>query len=141
MKDLMNKTQMVIHLSVEKEQLHKQVSYYSERFEDFNETLAKSNEAISGFSNEMAKLQKINSRLDKSALDWKKKHHHCQAQLLEATETNLKLTQKTKKLESLCRALQERQKKATETQAADEKSSSSPSKGNQNASEESGNEV
>ena len=43
------KTQMVIHLSVEKEQLHKQVSYYSERFEDFNETLAKSNEAISGF--------------------------------------------------------------------------------------------
>ena len=54
----------------------------------------------------MAKLQKINSRLDKSALDWKKKHHHCQAQLLEATETNLKLTQKTKKLESLCRALQ-----------------------------------
>ena len=54
----------------------------------------------------MAKLQKINSRLDKSALDWKKKHHHCQAQLLEATETNLKLTQKTKKLENLCRALQ-----------------------------------
>ena len=43
------KTQMVIKLSTEKEQLIKQVNYYSERFEDFNETLSKSNEAISGF--------------------------------------------------------------------------------------------
>ena len=41
---LMDKTQMVINLSVEKEQLQKQVQYYSERFEDFNETLTKSNE-------------------------------------------------------------------------------------------------
>ena len=31
-----------------KEQLHKQIHYYSERFEDFNDTLSKSNEAISG---------------------------------------------------------------------------------------------
>ena len=30
-----------------KKQLHKQVHYYSERFEDFNDTLSKSNEAIS----------------------------------------------------------------------------------------------
>ena len=41
---LMDKTQMVINLSVEKEQLQKQVQYYSERFEDFNDTLTKSNE-------------------------------------------------------------------------------------------------
>jgi len=40
---------MVVKLSNEKEQLHKQVAYYSERFEDFNDTLSKSNEAISGF--------------------------------------------------------------------------------------------
>ena len=45
-------------------------------------------------SNKTAKLKKINQRLDKSALDWKKKDHHCQAQLLEATESNLKLTRK-----------------------------------------------
>ena len=43
------KTQMTIQLVAEKEQLHKQVHYYSERFEDFNDTLSKSNEAISGF--------------------------------------------------------------------------------------------
>ena len=36
---------------VEKEQLQKQVQYYSERFEDFNETLTKSNEEwVLGFS-------------------------------------------------------------------------------------------
>ena len=35
-------------------QLHKQVHYYSERFEDFNDTLSKSNEAISGeFNNNL----------------------------------------------------------------------------------------
>ena len=39
---------MTIQLVTEKEQLHKQVHYYSERFEDFNDTLSKSNEAISG---------------------------------------------------------------------------------------------
>ena len=41
---------MVITLSTEKDQLQKQVQYYSERFEDFNDTLTKSNEAISSFS-------------------------------------------------------------------------------------------
>lgn len=112
LKDLMAKTQSVVKLSVEKEQLHKQVAYYSERFEDFNDTLSKSNEAISGFSNEMAKLQKINNRLEKTAYDWKQKHHNCQQQLICLTESNLKVNQKNDKLESLCRALQERNKKA-----------------------------
>ena len=48
---LMEKTQMVINLSQDKEQLQKQVQYYSERFEDFNDTLTKSNQAISEFRN------------------------------------------------------------------------------------------
>lgn len=107
--DLMEKTQMTIQLVAEKEHLHKQVHYYSERFEDFNDTLSKSNEAISGFSSEMQKLQKINARLEKNAEEWKTKHYNCQQQLIALTETNLKATEKNQKLEQLCRALQERQ--------------------------------
>merc|ERR1719447_1941077 len=110
--DLMEKTQMTIQLVAEKEQLHKQVHYYSERFEDFNDTLSKSNEAISGFSAEMQKLQKINGRLEKNAEDWKAKHFNCQQQLILLTENNLKQTEKNQKLEKLCRALQERQSNA-----------------------------
>lgn len=110
--DLMEKTQMTIQLVAEKEQLHKQVHYYSERFEDFNDTLSKSNEAISGFSAEMQKLQRINTRLEKNAEDWKLKHFNCQQQLILLTESNLKQSEKNQKLEKLCRALQERQSNA-----------------------------
>ena len=136
---LMDKTQMVINLSVEKEQLQKQVQYYSERFEDFNDTLTKSNEewvlivsgfgdlkyrflykthiqAISSFSSEMQKLQKINGRLEKNAEDWKMKHFKCQQQLIALTESNLKQTEKNEKLEKLCRALQERKANSNDSE-------------------------
>merc|ERR1739838_593875 len=105
---LMEKTQMVINLSQDKEQLQKQVQYYSERFEDFNDTLTKSNQAISEFSTEMQKLQKVNIRLEKNAEDWKLKHHKCQQQLIALTESSLIQSEKNDKLEKLCRALQER---------------------------------
>lgn len=58
------------------------------------------------FSAEMQKLQKINSRLEKNAEDWKLKHYNCQQQLILLTESNLKQTEKNQKLEKLCRALQ-----------------------------------
>ena len=54
----------------------------------------------------MAKLQKINNRLEKTAIEWKQKHQNCQQQLICLTESNLKVNQKNEKLESLCRALQ-----------------------------------
>ena len=112
---LMSKTQMVINLSQDKEQLQKQVQYYSERFEDFNDTLTKSNEAITSFSSEMGKLQKVNGRLEKNAEEWKLKHYKCQQQLIALTESNLKQTEKNDKLEKLCRALQERQNQPSNT--------------------------
>ena len=54
----------------------------------------------------MQRLQKINSRLEKNAEEWKLKHHNCQQQLILLTESNLKQTEKNQKLEKLCRALQ-----------------------------------
>ena len=54
----------------------------------------------------MQKLQKINTRLEKNAEDWKIKHYNCQQQLILLTESNLKQTEKNQKLEKLCRALQ-----------------------------------
>ena len=56
----------------------------------------------------MQKLQKINTRLEKNAEDWKIKHYNCQQQLILLTESNLKQTEKNQKLEKLCRALQVR---------------------------------
>ena len=61
---------------------------------------------IDDFSAEMQKLQKINTRLEKNAEDWKIKHYNCQQQLILLTESNLKQTEKNQKLEKLCRALQ-----------------------------------
>jgi len=115
---LMEKTQMVINLSQDKDALQKQVQYYSERFEDFNDTLTKSNEAITSFSSEMGKLQKVNHRLEKNAEEWKLKHYKCQQQLIVLTESTLKQTEKNDKLENLCRALQERQNTTTNSTTA-----------------------
>ena len=61
---------------------------------------------IDDFSAEMQKLQKINTRLEKNAEDWKIKHYNCQQQPILLTESNLKQTEKNQKLEKLCRALQ-----------------------------------
>ena len=69
------------------------------------------NGLIYDFSAEMQKLQKINTRLEKNAEDWKIKHYNCQQQLILLTESNLKQTEKNQKLEKLCRALQVKYKK------------------------------
>ena len=73
-------------------------------------------QAISSFSSEMQKLQKINGRLEKNAEDWKMKHFKCQQQLIALTESNLKQTEKNEKLEKLCRALQERKANSNDSE-------------------------
>ena len=69
---------MTIQLVAEKEQLHKQVHYYSERFEDLNDTLSKSNEAIAGeFKNNLHDvceycMQPVNDNLALKCKNFKK---------------------------------------------------------------------
>ncbi|CAG5109690.1 Oidioi.mRNA.OKI2018_I69.chr2.g4199.t1.cds [Oikopleura dioica] len=137
---LSEKTETMDKVNQERINLQEQVKYYAARFEEFTDSLAKSNTAINGFSTEMSKMKKINERLEKAVVDWKSKHQSAQNQLIIATEKTLtqgeslkkkedelkKKTNQVEKLEKLCRALQARHFQQIE--AATGKSPKSPEK-------------
>ncbi|CBY23587.1 unnamed protein product [Oikopleura dioica] len=117
---LSEKTDTMDKINAERLSLQEQVKYYAARFEEFTDSLSKSNAAITGFSSEMTKMKKVNERLEKAVLDWKSKHSSAQNQLILATEKTLTQEQDIKKknsaidkLEKLCRALNQRKLKET----------------------------
>ncbi|XP_078262025.1 alpha-taxilin isoform X2 [Rhinoraja longicauda] len=120
--------------------LRTQLTLYSEKFEQFQGTLAKSNEAFSTFKQDMEKMTKRMKNLEKETLMWKTKWESCNKVLLgmiEEREIRSKEYEcfqlKIKRLESLCRVLQDERTELykrimnvrskagdTETQAADQ---------------------
>ncbi|XP_032881888.1 beta-taxilin isoform X2 [Amblyraja radiata] len=120
--------------------LKSQITLYSEKFEQFQGTLAKSNEAFGTFKQDMEKMTKRMKKLEKETLMWKTKWESCNQVLLgmiEEREMRSKEYEcfqlKIKRLENLCRVLQDERTElytkilnmrgkagTTETQAATE---------------------
>ncbi|KAL4108698.1 hypothetical protein PRIC1_000408 [Phytophthora ramorum] len=94
-------------------QLQAQLNSYSEKFDVVQETLTKSNQMFTTFREEMDKMAKTTKKLEKENLALRKK---CAAydsgaiasiqEKVTTGEETLKLQEKLKKLESLCRHLQ-----------------------------------
>ncbi|XP_062303307.1 gamma-taxilin isoform X1 [Osmerus eperlanus] len=94
-------------------QLKQQLSLYMDKFEEFQTTLAKSNEVFTTFRQEMEKMTKKIKKLEKETTQWRTKWEtNNQALLQMAEEKTLKDTHykalqgKLERLEKLCRALQ-----------------------------------
>uniref|UniRef100_A0AAY4CA07 Taxilin gamma n=1 Tax=Denticeps clupeoides TaxID=299321 RepID=A0AAY4CA07_9TELE len=94
-------------------QLKQQVSLYMDKFEEFQTTLAKSNEVFTTFRQEMEKMTKKIKKLEKETTLWRTKWEtNNQALLQMAEEKALRdkhykaLQGKLERLEKLCRALQ-----------------------------------
>ncbi|CAB1439710.1 unnamed protein product [Pleuronectes platessa] len=94
-------------------QLKQQLSLYMDKFEEFQSTLAKSNEVFTTFRQEMEKMTKKIKKLEKETTQWKNKwESNNQALLQMAEEKTLRdghfkaLQGKLELLERLCRALQ-----------------------------------
>lgn len=120
--------------------LKSQITLYSEKFEQFQGTLAKSNEAFGTFKQDMEKMTKRMKKLEKETVMWKTKWESCNQVLLgmiEEREVRSKEYEcfqlKIKRLENLCRVLQDERTElytkilnmrgkagTTETQAADQ---------------------
>ncbi|GLE06308.1 hypothetical protein PINS_up015555 [Pythium insidiosum] len=99
-------------------QLQTQLNAYSEKFDVVQETLAKSNEMFSTFRAEMDKMAKHTKKLEKENASLKKKCDEYDRGAIAAlqekvkgAEETIKLQEKIKKLESLCRQLQAERKK------------------------------
>ncbi|KAG1706530.1 hypothetical protein DVH05_001679 [Phytophthora capsici] len=94
-------------------QLQVQLNSYSEKFDVVQETLTKSNQMFTTFREEMDKMAKTTKKLEKENLALRKKCAEydsgaiasIQEKVASAEET-IKLQEKVKKLESLCRHLQ-----------------------------------
>uniref|UniRef100_A0A8C6UVW4 Taxilin gamma n=1 Tax=Neogobius melanostomus TaxID=47308 RepID=A0A8C6UVW4_9GOBI len=94
-------------------QLKQQLSLYMDKFEEFQTTLAKSNEVFTTFRQEMEKMTKKIKKLEKETTQWRTKwESNNQALLQMAEEKTLRdghfkaLQGKLELLERLCRALQ-----------------------------------
>ncbi|XP_066529737.1 alpha-taxilin isoform X1 [Hoplias malabaricus] len=93
--------------------LKQQLSLYTEKFEEFQNTLSKSNEVFTTFKQEMEKMTKKIKKLEKETTMYRSRWESSNKALLEmAEEKTLRdkelesLQVKVQRLEKLCRALQ-----------------------------------
>ncbi|KAL6485976.1 hypothetical protein MHYP_G00053680 [Metynnis hypsauchen] len=91
-----------------------QLVLYSQKFDEFQATLAKSNEVYATFKQEMDKMTKKMKKLEKESNAWKIRFESCSKALTDMIEERSEkgkelelFTLKIAKLETLCRALQE----------------------------------
>ncbi|XP_061612293.1 gamma-taxilin-like [Phyllopteryx taeniolatus] len=94
-------------------QLKQQLSLYMDKFEEFQSTLAKSNEVFTTFRQEMEKMTKKIKKLEKETTQWRTKWEGNNQTLLQMAEEKTlcdghykALQGKLELLERLCRALQ-----------------------------------
>ncbi|XP_026360695.2 beta-taxilin [Ursus arctos] len=94
--------------------LQAQLTLYSGRFEEFQNTLTKSNEVFATFKQEMDKTTKKMKKLEKDTATWKARFENCNKALLDMIEEKALrakeyecFVMKIERLENLCRALQE----------------------------------
>nr|DBA33432.1 TPA: hypothetical protein GDO54_001118 [Pyxicephalus adspersus] len=111
------KLQQTTQLMKEAEERHQRerdfLSLYMDKFEEFQTTMAKSNELFTTFRQEMEKMTKKIKKLEKETIVWRTKWENNNKALLQmAEEKTVKdkehkaLQVKLERLEKLCRALQ-----------------------------------
>ncbi|CAB1342944.1 unnamed protein product, partial [Coregonus sp. 'balchen'] len=115
--EAIDKTKKCYTLKEQELQLKKKLALYSQKFEEFQTTLSKSNDVYASFKNEMEKMTKKMKKLDKESNVWKTRFESTNKALSEMIEERtLKENEyemfvvKIDKLERLCRALQDERK-------------------------------
>lgn len=126
--DALESQKKVMLLAENENQLKAQVAMYQEKYDEFQQTLTKSNDVFQNFKNEMDKMAKKIKKLEKETAMYRERWENSNKALLSMAEEKTRsekevtlLMTKVSKLESLCRALQEERRKLTERSAPDEK--------------------
>jgi hypothetical protein len=117
MKELLESQGKMLLMEEQEKALKAQVAMYTEKYDEFQSTLTKSNDVFNNFKSEMEKMSKKMRKLEKDTMLWKQKFEGSQRALIEMAEqkagsdkTLVMQQNKISKLESLCRALQEERK-------------------------------
>lgn len=113
LKEAMESQRMYELMKQQEEHLREQLSLYTEKFAEFQNTLSKSNEVFTTFKQEMEKMTKKIKKLEKETSMYRSRWESSnQALLVMAEEKTLQdkelegLQLKVQRLEKLCRALQ-----------------------------------
>ncbi|KAK1795953.1 hypothetical protein P4O66_008853 [Electrophorus voltai] len=117
LKEAIEKTKACFTMKEQELQMKKQLVLYSEKFDEFQATLAKSNDVYATFKQEMDKMNKKMKKLEVESNTWKIRFENCNKTLTDMIEERSEkskelelFTMKIGKLETLCRALQEERK-------------------------------
>ncbi|XP_043075817.1 alpha-taxilin isoform X2 [Puntigrus tetrazona] len=117
LKEAIEKTKKCYAMREQELQMKKQLVLYSQKFDEFQNTLAKSNEIYITFKQEMEKMTKKMKKLEKESSIWKTRFESCNKALVEMIEERSEkakefelFTLKIDRLETLCRALQDERK-------------------------------
>ncbi|XP_036406474.1 beta-taxilin isoform X2 [Megalops cyprinoides] len=114
LKEAIEKTKKCYAMKQQELQMKKQLVLYSQKFDEFQGTLAKSNDIYATFKQEMEKMTKKMQTLEKDSTTWRTRFENCNKALVDmvadraAKDKEFELfTLKIDKLERLCRALQD----------------------------------
>ncbi|KAG1963572.1 beta-taxilin [Pimephales promelas] len=117
LRDAIEKTKKCYTMREQELQMKKQLVLYSQKFDEFQNTLAKSNEIYGTFKQEMDKMTKKMKKLEKESSTWKTRFESCNKALVEMIEERSEkgkefelFTLKIDRLETLCRVLQNERK-------------------------------
>ncbi|EDV42922.1 uncharacterized protein Dana_GF16776, isoform A [Drosophila ananassae] len=101
-------------LTERENQLKEQLNIYTAKYDDFQQSLQKSNEVFGSYKVELEKMSKHTKKIEKEALAWRQKYEKANAMVIDlATEKQLssqhsdRLQKQIQQLQKLLRALQQ----------------------------------
>ncbi|TDH00835.1 hypothetical protein EPR50_G00192150 [Perca flavescens] len=113
LREAIDKTKKCFAMKEQELAMKKKLKLYGEKFDEFQATLAKSNEIYVRFKKEMDKMSEKMKKMDKESNLWKTRFENCNKALTDMMEertTKMKeydvFVLKIQKLERLCNALQ-----------------------------------
>ncbi|XP_068199387.1 alpha-taxilin isoform X1 [Antennarius striatus] len=114
LREAIDKTKKCFAMKEAELAMKKKLTLYGQKFDEFQETLAKSNQIYAHFKKEMENMSEKMKKMDKESNIWKTRFENCNKALTDMIEERTEkgkeydlFVLKIQKLEKLCRALQE----------------------------------
>ncbi|XP_038132740.1 gamma-taxilin-like isoform X1 [Cyprinodon tularosa] len=117
LREAIDKTKKCFAMKEQELAMKKKLTLYAQKFDEFQATLAKSNEIYVRFRKEMDNMTEKMKKVEKEANLWKTRFENCNKTLIDMIEERTEkgreydlFVLKIQKLEKLCRALQDERK-------------------------------
>ncbi|CAN9507358.1 unnamed protein product [Ophioblennius macclurei] len=117
LREAIDKTKKCFTMKEQELAMKKKLTLYAQKFDEFQETLAKSNEIYIRFKKDMDNMSEKMKKVEKESNVWKARFENCNKALTDMIEERSEkgkeyelFVLKIQKLEKLCRALQEERK-------------------------------